>query len=118
MNNSLTIIDALREKSQGFLSDDSLQLVCIDRGVDPCDEYITLEEKDRDLLFGQLYFSMYTTSTGGATEKVSDGGWSHSESKQMSNADIDRWARLHRMLFAKWGLEPLIPFSGIRLLNF
>lgn len=118
MDVSLTILDVLREKSQGFLSDDSLQLVCFDMEKDPEDPFYTFPQKDRDLLLGNMYFYMYNTSTGGTTEKVADGGWSHSESKQVSNADIDRWARLHRHLYAKWGLEPLIPFSGVRLINF
>ncbi len=118
MDVSLTILDVLREKSQGFLSDGSLQLVCYDREHDTDEDFYTLDEKERDLLLGQLYFYLCNVSTGGSTEKVSDGGWSHSESKQMSKADSDRWANLHRMYFRKWGLEPLIPFSGVRLINF
>lgn len=115
---SVSILDVLRGKSQGLLSDDSLQLVCYDRGYDPTDVYYDLDEKDKDLIDGQLYFYMYNLSTGGSTEKVADGGWSHSESIQVSKSDADRWGKLHRMLFRKWGLEPLIPASGIRLINF
>lgn len=116
---TLTILDALRERSQGFLTDGSLQLVCVEYGKEPDEEYSELTEQDRDILLGSMYYWMYTTSTGGSTEKVSDGGWSHSESKQVSNADVDKWARLHRMYYLKWGLDPLIDApSGIKLINF
>lgn len=117
MDASMTIIDVLRGKSQGFLSDDSLQLVCYDRELDPEDDFYALSEKDRDLVLGQMYFYMSDVSTGGSTEKVADGGWSHSESRQVSKADSERWAKLYRALFRKWGLDPIVK-SGIGLMNF
>ena len=113
----VSIIEVLRRSSQDLLSDGLLQLVCFDQGLQPEDNFYELEERDRDLLLGRLYFRLYDISTGGTTEKVADGGWSHSESKQVSKIDIDKWAKLHKRLFEKWGEDILIPPSGIRLIN-
>lgn len=114
-----TILDVLRGHSHGFLDDDALQLVCLDQSLSPDSGYYDLSQKERDLVLGRLYYSLYELSSGNATEKVSDGGFSHSESRQLSKSDIEKWRSLHRHLFSKWGIAPLCPSSScVRLINF
>lgn len=77
-----------------------------------------LTEREMDLAEGTAYYWLSNLPVGGSTEKVSDGGWSHSEGGwTVSKANIDEWMRKYRSLFAKWD-EPLIDRSTIRIINF
>ena len=81
-------------------------------------EYTALTERDQDLAEGTAYYWLSNLPVGGATEKVSDGGWSHSEGGwTVSKANIDEWMRKYRSLFQKWD-EELLDRSRIRILNF
>ena len=81
-------------------------------------EYIALTERDQDLAEGTTYYWLSNLPVGGATEKVSDGGWSHSEGGwTVSKANIDEWMRKYRSLFQKWD-EELLDRSRIRIINF
>lgn len=82
------------------------------------EEYTVLTDKDVDLAEGTAYYWLSNLPVGGATEKVSDGGWSHSEGGwTVSKANIDEWLRKYRDLFAKWD-ETLIGNSTIRIKTF
>lgn len=77
-----------------------------------------ISEKDMDLAEGTAYYWLSNLPVGGATEKVSDGGWSHSEGGwTVSKANIEEWMRKYRSLFAKWN-EPLLDRSKIGIINF
>ncbi len=79
--------------------------------------YVSLSERDVDLSEGTAYYWLSNLPVGGATEKVSDGGWSHSEGGwTVSRVNIEEWMRKYRTLFAKWG-EELLDGSKIRILN-
>jgi hypothetical protein len=81
-------------------------------------EYTALTERDQDLAEGTAYYWLSNLPVGGATEKVSDGGWSHSEGGwTVSKANIDEWMRKYRSLFQKWD-EELLDRSRIRIINF
>ena len=81
-------------------------------------EYTALTERDQDLAEGTTYYWLSNLPVGGATEKVSDGGWSHSEGGwTVSKANIDEWMRKYRSLFQKWD-EELLDRSRIRIINF
>lgn len=70
-----------------------------------------------DLAEGTAYYWLSNLPVGGSTEKVADGGWSHSEGGwTVSKANIEEWLRKYRALFAKWE-EPLLG-SRIRIINF
>ena len=82
------------------------------------EEYVVLTDKDVDLAEGTAYYWLSNLPVGGATEKVSDGGWSHSEGGwTVSKANIEEWLRKYRSLFAKWD-EALLDKSTIRIINF
>ena len=81
-------------------------------------EYTALTEREMDLAEGTAYYWLSNLPVGGATEKVADGGWSHSEGGwTVSKANIDEWMRKYRSLFQKWD-EELLDRSRIRILNF
>ena len=80
--------------------------------------YTVLTERDMDLAEGTAYYWLSNLPVGGSTEKVADGGWSHSEGGwTVSKANIDEWLRKYRALFAKWD-EELLERSRIRIINF
>ena len=80
-------------------------------------EYTALTERDVDLAEGTEYYWLSNLPVGGATEKISDGGWSHSEGGwTVSKANIDEWMRKYRSLFQKWN-EELLDRSRVRIMN-
>ena len=82
------------------------------------DEYTVLSERDMDLAEGTMYYWLASLPVGGSTEKVADGGWSHSEGGwTVSKANIEEWKSRYRDLFGKWD-EPLLGNSRIRIINF
>lgn len=82
------------------------------------EEYVVLSERDMDLAEGTAYYWLASLPVGGGTEKVSDGGWSHSEGGwTVSKANIEEWRSRYRELFDKWD-EPLIGNSKVRIINF
>lgn len=77
-----------------------------------------LTQRDVDLAEGTAYYWLSNLPVGGSTEKVSDGGWSHSEGGwTVSKANIEEWLRKYRAIFAMWD-EPLIIKSRIKIINF
>ena len=77
-----------------------------------------LTQREADLAEGTAYYWLSNLPVGGSTEKVSDGGWSHSEGGwTVSKANIEEWLRKYRAIFAMWD-EPLIIKSRIKILNF
>ena len=82
------------------------------------EEPVVLTQRDVDLAEGTAYYWLSNLPVGGATEKVSDGGWSHSEGGwTVSKANIEEWLRKYRDLFLKWD-EPLLGNSTIRIKTF
>lgn len=113
----LTLKDYLRSISQ-MMSDDGVQYVCAKRRLYPDEEFYSLSEREQDLAEGTAYYWLSNLPVGGATEKVSDGGWSHSEGGwTVSKANIEEWMRKYRLLFRKWD-EELLDRSQIRIMNF
>ena len=101
-----------------LVTEDCVQYVCAKRKIEPYSYYEDLSERDADLLEGITYYWLASLPVGGGTEKVADGGWSHSEGGwTVSKANIDEWRRRYRELFDKWD-EPLIGNSKIRIINF
>lgn len=87
-----------------------------DEGVEQ--EYTAVTEREQDLAEGSVYYWLSNLPVGGATEKVADGGWSHSEGGwTVSKANIDEWMRKYRLLFEKWD-EAMLERSRIRIMNF
>lgn len=81
-------------------------------------EPVVLSQRDMDLAEGTAYYWLSNLPVGGSTEKVADGGWSHSEGGwTVSKANIEEWLRKYRTLFAKWN-EDLLDRSTIRVINF
>lgn len=111
-----TIGDFLKGISP-LVTDDAVLHVCSKRGLIPSTEFPFLSQKDRDLLEGTMYYWLSNLPTGSATEKVSDGNFSHSEGGwTVSKSNIEEWMRKYRSLFEKWG-EELLDRSRIRILN-
>jgi len=111
-----TISNYLKSVSQ-LITEDGLGYVLAKRGLTGEESYAELSQKDKDLAEGTAYYWLSNLPVGGATEKISDGGWSHSEGGwTVSKANIDEWMRKYRSLFEKWD-EPLIDRSRIRILN-
>lgn len=82
------------------------------------DEQTVLTEREMDLAEGTMYYWLASLPVGGSTEKVADGGWSHSEGGwTVSKANIEEWKSRYRDLFEKWD-EPLLGNSKIRIINF
>lgn len=101
-----------------LITDDGIRYVCMKRSLDPDSLYEDLTEKDADLAEGTMYYWLSNLPVGGSTEKVSDGGWSHSEGGwTVSKANIEEWKSRYRSLFEKWE-EPLLGNSKIRIFNF
>lgn len=112
-----TISDYLKGVSQ-LITEDGLGYVLAKRSLDGGEVLSDLTERDIDLAEGTAYYWLSNLPVGGATEKVSDGGWSHSEGGwTVSKANIDEWMRKYRSLFSKWD-EPLLDRSRIRIINF
>lgn len=81
-------------------------------------EYKAITEREQDLAEGSVYYWLSNLPVGGATEKVSDGGWSRSEGGwTVSKANIEEWMRKYRLLFEKWDVK-MVERSRIRVLNF
>lgn len=100
-----------------MVTDDAVAYVCAKHRLPSETDYIDLSERDADLAEGTMYYWLSNLPVGGATEKVSDGGWSHSDGGwTVSKANIDEWMRKYRSLFEKWD-EPLLDRSRIRILN-
>lgn len=112
-----TISDYLKGVSQ-LITEDGLGYVLAKRSLDGGEVLSDLTERDIDLAEGTAYYWLSNLPVGGATEKVSDGGWSHSEGGwTVSKANIEEWMRKYRALFDKWD-EPLLDRSRIRIINF
>lgn len=131
----ITISEYLKGVSQ-LLTEDGLRYVLAKRGltgdevlpqyagytyVDESDDiatYKAITEREQDLAEGCVYYWLSNLPVGGATEKVADGGWSHSEGGwTVSKANIDEWMRKYRLLFEKWD-EAMLERSRIRIMNF
>lgn len=101
-----------------LVTEEALSYVCAKRHIDCSAPFCELTERDRDLAEGTVYYWLSNLPVGGSTEKVSDGGWSHSEGGwTVSKANIDEWMRKYRSLFDRWD-EPLINRSRIKIINF
>lgn len=101
-----------------LVTDSGISYVCSRRRISSETSLLELAERDIDLLEGTMYYWLSNLPVGGATEKVSDGGWSHSEGGwTVSKANIEEWMRKYRQLFDKWNETPLTG-SKIRIINF
>lgn len=101
-----------------LITEEALAYVCAKRALEPESPLYELSERERDLAEGTMYYWLSNLPVGGSTEKVADGGWSHSEGGwTVSKANIDEWMRKYRQLFKKWD-EELIDRSTIRIINF
>lgn len=113
----MTVEQYLHSMSQ-LITDGGVEYVCAKRKIGKSTLYADLSERDSDLLEGTMYYWLSSLPVGGSTEKVSDGGWSHSEGGwTVSKANVDEWKSRYRALFDKWD-EPLIGNSRIRIINF
>ena len=125
----ITITDYLKGVSQ-LITEDGLGYVLSKRkltgdellpqyeGKPEAEGKEVLTEREMDLAEGTSYYWLSNLPVGGATEKIADGGWSHSEGGwTVSKANIDEWKSRYRELFDKWD-EPLIGNSKIRIINF
>ena len=117
-NNSIyTISDFLKGVNPSLVDAAAVMWVCAKRGIEPSESFMALSERDRDLAEGTMYYWLSSLNVGGSTEKVADGGFSHSKGGwTVSKANIDEWKSRYRELFAKWN-EPLIGNSKIRIIN-
>lgn len=121
-----TISEYIKGVSQ-LITEDGLGYVLAKRGLKGTEllpQYeskegdTTLTRRDVDLAEGTAYYWLSNLPVGGSTEKVSDGGWSHSEGGwTVSKANIEEWLRKYRAIFAMWD-EPLIIKSRIKIINF
>lgn len=101
-----------------MVTDEAVAYVSAKRMLDLDLPYVEVGERERDLAEGTMYYWLSNLPVGGATEKVSDGGWSHSDGGwTVSKANIDEWMRKYRALFDKWD-EDLLDRSRIRIINF
>lgn len=117
MAEAMTVNQFLHSVNQ-LVTEEGVQYVCAKRKLKGTDSYEELSEKDADLLEGTMYYWLASLPVGGGTEKVADGGWSHSEGGwTVSKANIEEWKSRYRELFDKWD-EPLIGNSKIRIINF
>ena len=122
----ITISEYLKGVSQ-LITEDGLRYVLAKRRLtgdevlpqyEEMEGYTVLTERDMDLAEGTAYYWLSNLPVGGSTEKVADGGWSHSEGGwTVSKANIEEWLRKYRALFAKWD-EELLEKSVIRIKNF
>lgn len=102
-----------------LVTEEALMWVCAKRKIEPEESYSELTDKESDLAEGTMYYWLSNLPVGGATEKVSDGGFSHSDGGwQVSKANIDAWLQKHKELFEKWGETPLTVKSKVGLMNF
>lgn len=114
---ALTVREFLRNVCE-LVTDAGVEYVCAKRKIEPEYLYSELSEKDADLAEGTMYYWLASLPVGGSTEKVADGGWSHSEGGwTVSKANIEEWKSRYRDLFEKWD-EPLLGSSKIRIINF
>ena len=121
-----TISEYIKGVSQ-LITEDGLGYVLAKRGLKGTEllpQYeskegdTVLTQRDVDLAEGTAYYWLSNLPVGGSTEKVSDGGWSHSEGGwTVSKANIEEWLRKYRAIFAMWD-EPLIIKSRIKIINF
>lgn len=117
-SSAYTIAEHLRGLSP-LINEDGLRSILARRGFDGGTPYSEMTQRDIDLLEGFTYFWLSNLPVGGASVKDADGDWSHSEGGwQISKADKDRWFKLYKALYAKWGEEPVSVVSGVRLVNF
>lgn len=124
----ITISEYLKGVSQ-LITEDGLRYVLAKRKLTgeellpqyedkEAEGYEVLTQREMDLAEGTSYYWLSNLPVGGATEKVADGGWSHSEGGwTVSKANIDEWMRKYRALFMKWD-EELLDRSRIRIINF
>lgn len=100
-----------------LVTDAGISYVSAKRRLPAETPFFDMDEREIDLAEGTMYYWLSNLPVGGSTEKVSDGGWSHSEGGwTVSKANIDEWLRKYRSLFAKWDEAPL--GSTIRIINF
>lgn len=111
-------ISTFLEGISPLITEEALGYVCAKRRISPNTPFSELSERDIDLAEGTMYYWLSNLPVGGSTEKVSDGGWSHSDGGwTVSKANIDEWMRKYRKLFEKWDEEPL-DTRTIKLINF
>lgn len=117
MSQSNTIREFLSGISS-LLTEKGLNYVLSKRKLSGSELLDSLSDREIDLAEGTVYYWLTNLPVGGSTEKVADGGWSHSEGGwTVSKANIDEWRRKYRDLFDKWD-EPLLGGSKVRLINF
>lgn len=116
MANEMTISAFLKGISP-LVTDEAVAYVCAKMRIEPETAFFDLSDKEQDLTEGTMYYWLSNLPVGGATEKVADGGWSHSEGGwTVSKANIEEWMRKYRTLFSKWDEQPL-DGNKIRLIN-
>lgn len=116
MSDTLTLKTFLLGLSP-LMDEKAVQYVCSRMRINADKYYFELDERESDLSEGYAYYWLSNLPVGGATEKVGDGGWSHSRGGwTVSKANIEEWLRKYRMLFSKWNETPL-EGSKIRLIN-
>lgn len=108
MNEQPTTIEQKLRGKFPLLTDDNINSICDDAGVEPGSVWRTLSPKERDMSFAWSYVTL--SDMPSTSQKVSDkdGDWSHSEGgTNISESDKKRWLQMANELFAKWG-EPTI----------
>lgn len=91
------------------LTDDSIQGIMIQAGVDPDTSAYELTERERDLCTAYLYLRLATNPHQSARVTDRDADWEHSEgSEQWSASQLQQFLILARKLLEKWGEDTLI----------
>ena len=114
----LVTLKSFLKSISSLVTDDAVRYVFSKRRIAQDLPLCDVSDKDAELAEATMYYWLSNLPVGGGTEKVSDGGWSHSEGGwTVSKANIEEWKARYRELFEKWGEKP-ISNSKVRIINF
>ena len=113
----MTLVGWLRSKTEPFIdySDDFIYATLLHRGVDDDETLVgDVDERTRDLILADSYFSASVSSVKSGTQGEADGGWTHYVAIK-NVVSRDALMQMAKDLYAKWD-EPFVdPNPKIRM---
>lgn len=111
-----TIEDYLRGKVGVTVTDEALRGILADNGVQEGSAYSSLMQRTRDLCVADLYVWCSTLPMTSGSVEDKHGVWSHKEGgTSIGVSDRNRWLRMARAIYRKYGELSRIPSSGVKV---
>lgn len=113
----MTIEDYLYGCVGYAIPENTVNVILVDRGVEPNSSVTAMSKKDRDLCKADLYMSIVSSPSVSGNVEDSNGVWKHKEGgTQMSASDKKHLRSMANAIYKKYGESTVN--SGIKLSSF